>query len=259
MEKTAEIKNNQKYVIILLCINYIKLIKLSIIIVSSIKNMTKNKILNIGLIFVLSLSCFCLFNCQRKKEKTVVKYEEILFPDQEGWEETVTSSKNGVVTAVIKYGHMQHYKKTKMFEFDEGIIIDFFNDEGAHTSKLTSEKGKLNEASNDIEAYGNVVVVSDTGVTLKTERVLWNNSIEKIISNDDVMIVTVENDTMYGSGFESDQNLENWVITSGKGKLNRALDLDFKLEGKKQPKDSLEINKSIITPDTLLDSTSLNK
>ena len=206
--------------------------------------MIKNFI-TIILIWLSALSI--IINCQKKSDETIANNTEIEYPDQEGWNSTVTSSKNGIVTAIIRYGHMQRFKKRKVVNLDNGITVDFFNEMGEHTSKLTSEKGKMDEATNNIEAFGNVVVVSDTGITLKTEKLRWDNSIEKIVSNDFVTIITADQDTFYGNGFESDQNLENWHITSFSGKSSRGFDLDFQLNKKKQKGDSVTIN---VKPDT---------
>jgi len=180
-----------------------------------------------------------LGQCKNRDSHTIANSEELVFPDQEGWNSTVTSTQNGVVTAVIHYGHMQRFEKKKIVEFDLNIVVDFFNEKGAHTSKLTSEKGRLDEATNNIEAFGNVHVVSDTGITLTTERIWWDNRLAKIVSDEFVTITTADNDTINGTGFESDQNLENWVITEGRGRLSRGLDLDIELKNTKHSPDSL--------------------
>ncbi len=212
---------------------------------------------NILIILISSLiGFFILSSCQKKQDNVVADMEQIEYPDQEGWNSTVISSKNGVVDAVIKYGHMQRFEKRKVVEFDSGIVVDFYNEKGVHTSNLISEKGRLDEATNNIEAFGKVAVVSDTGITLKTERLKWDNSIEKIISNNYVTIVTAEKDTFYGNGFESDQNLENWHITGFSGKASKGLDLNIQFSKKKQ-----KIDSAIIKPkaDTLKDTTAAMK
>jgi len=131
-------------------------------------------------------------------------------------------------------------------------VIDFFDTEGEHNSKLTSVNGRLNEATNDIEAFGNVVVISDTGITLQTERLRWDNNIEKIISNEFVTIITADQDTFFGKGFESDQNLNNWRILDFSGKTSRGFDLNFQLKKESAAGDSVTGNTTNGTPDSLL-------
>ena len=212
---------------------------------------------NILIILITSLlGIIILVGCQKKQDTVVADMEQTEYPDQEGWNSTVTSSKKGIVGATIKYGHMQRFKKRKVVEFDSGVVVDFYDEQGVHTSNLTSHKGRLDEATNNIEAYGNVVVVSDTGINLKTERLKWDNSIEKIISNNFVTIVTAEKDTFYGNGFESDQNLENWHIIGFSGKASKGLDLDFQFKKKKQETDSAS---TITVADTLTDTTAVTK
>ena len=210
---------------------------------------------NILIMLIASLIGFLILgSCHKKEDNFVVNMEQTEYPDQEGWNSTVISSKNGIVDAIIKYGHMQRFEKRKVVDFDSGIVVDFYNEKGVHTSNLVSEKGKLDEATKNIDAFGNVVVVSDTGITLKTQRLRWDNSIEKIISNNFVTIVTAEKDTFYGNGFESDQNLENWHITGFSGKASKGLDLNIQFNKRKTKSDSTIIKSK---DDILEDTTSV--
>ena len=66
-------------------------------------------------------------------------------------------------------------------------------------------------------AIGNVVVLSDSGVTLFTDTLSWDNIREKVYSDDEVIFITEEQDTLYGIGFESDVELDNWKILKPTG------------------------------------------
>lgn len=213
----------------------------------------KNIIRN--LLLALSLFIIGLFACSKEEKAEIVNQENLVFPDQEGWHSSVFYSTNGVVTAQINYGHMQRFKKRNVVDFDKGIVIDFYDEKGKHTSKLTSNKGKLNEASSGIEAFGNVVVVSDSGINLQTEHLWWDNSIEKVMSDEFVTITTLDNDTLYGYGFESDQYLNNWEIKVHSGKAGRGFDLDLGSSRRKSKsntikKDSTSIDSTVIMQDT---------
>ena len=222
------------------------------------KNNTYYKILIIVGILLTLLVCF--LKCRKNEDNKAAIEAQAEFPDQEGWNSTVTSSVEGKVNAIINYGHMQRFKKRKVVEFDSGIEIDFYEKNGKHTTKLTSNKGKLNEATNNIEAFENVVVISDSnGVTLKTEQLWWDNSIEKVVSDKFVTITTVERDTFYGYGFESDQYLDNWIIKRFSGKAGRGFDLNVDLSGKDQKVDSITTDSTVTTKDSLSDTLSVNK
>ena len=66
-------------------------------------------------------------------------------------------------------------------------------------------------------AIGNVVVLSDSGVTLFTDTLSWDNLREKVYTDDEVIFITEEQDTLYGIGFESDVELDNWKILKPTG------------------------------------------
>ncbi|MDZ7267333.1 MAG: LPS export ABC transporter periplasmic protein LptC [candidate division KSB1 bacterium] len=133
-------------------------------------------------------------------------------PDQEGWNSKVTVTNSGRITAIVQYGHMAKYSKDRRVLFDQGVMVDFYGRKGEHTSSLTSTRGILYENSNDVEALGNVVVVSDSGMTLRTEKLRWLNQRERIVSEEFVTITTARGDTLHGHGFESDATLKLWSI-----------------------------------------------
>ena len=92
------------------------------------------------------------------------------------------------------------------------VEVDFFSEEGDHISILYSDSAQINEQSNNLHANGNVFVVSDSGYTLTTSKILWDNRYKMIIAEDSVMFTTTEGDTMYAVGFESDIDLDQWRI-----------------------------------------------
>ena len=93
-------------------------------------------------------------------------------PSQESWITTVTFTDSGIVKAILKAGHIAAYEATKQTLLDSGVHVDFFDEHGVHSSVLTSRTGKVDEATNNLEADGNVVVVSDSGVVVETEKLL---------------------------------------------------------------------------------------
>ena len=47
---------------------------------------------------------------------------------------------------------------------------------------------------------------------------------EKLHTKEKIMITTLEYDTLYGLGFESDSNLKNWKILNPSGVTNRGFE-----------------------------------
>ena len=173
------------------------------------------------LAFILMASI--LSACGKQDDQEIVADSEPeLMPDQESWNSEIILTSGGKKIALIQAGHMAKFKKKSFILMDEGVEIDFYDDEENHTSHLKSERGEINERLRDLKAFGNVVVISDSGETLYTEELFWKNKIQKIISDVDVMITT-ETDTLYGIGFESDAGLTSWTIKKPKGKTTRLI------------------------------------
>ena len=72
-------------------------------------------------------------------------------------------------------------------------------------------------------ARGNVVAKSDSGITLYSKTLLWSSRDEKLKTQEKIMITTLDRDTLYGIGFESDSDLKNWKILSPSGVTSRVL------------------------------------
>ena len=93
-----------------------------------------------------------------------------------------------------------------------GVVSNFFNDSGAHISTLYSDSAIVENFSNNLRAFGNVKVVSDSGYTLFSDKIYWNNQYKLVTSDDSVMFTNSYKDTMYGVGFESDIDLTHSKI-----------------------------------------------
>lgn len=174
------------------------------------------------LIFIILLMCGCI---TEEKEPSVPNTTEN-YPDQESWDATILITKEAHTIGHLKAGKIEKYSKKNITLLKENIKIDFYNNEGQHTSVLTSEGGKVFDYSQDMLAYGNVVVVSDSGMTLYTDTLKWDHKRQKIVSDVPIMITTEEGDTLYGDSFVSDPNLRNREIINPRGKSVKSIKID---------------------------------
>ena len=178
-------------------------------------------------LFFLFFFWIFLSGCTRKKHENVLTDQQNKeYPSQEGWNSEIILSRAGRCQAVVHYVHMVKYEKKKVVFFDGGVEVDFYDKNGNHTSHLTSERGEYHEATEDVVGLGHVVVVSDSGVTLRTEILRWDNTREKIFSDTTVMITTEKHDTLYGVGFESNADLTHRVIYKPWGVSNKRINIE---------------------------------
>ena len=155
----------------------------------------------------------------------MIQSEKGEIPDQEMWNFDVKVTKNGKLDAHLKAGHMLYFSDKSQSVMNEGVLVDFYDKDGKLASTLTSDSGLFNEKNQDVKAIRNVVVNSDSGVTLFTEELAFDQAKEKIFTDRDVKITTTKGDTFYGIGFESDPQLRFWEIKKLRGTAHKSIDL----------------------------------
>ncbi len=175
----------------------------------------------IAYIFLLIALTFC--SEEKVKPKIDFSIQDDNYPVQESWNSNIYFTEAGTLKAVLYSDHLQVFDKTKEKKL-KGVKIDFFDDNGKRTSQLTSKKGRVDDRTDDMFAIDSVVAINDsTGTRLETDELIWNNKKRRIISDKFVRITSPE-EIIEGYGFESDQQLKNYVIynityqTTGKKK-----------------------------------------
>ncbi len=148
------------------------------------------------------------------------------FPDQESWNAKVLITRNGKTVGVLKAGHVQKFSKKNITLLGDSIKVDFYDEQGHHKSVLTALGGKVNDVNQDMEAYGHVKVVSDSGLTLYTDTLKWDNRQQKIYSDVPIMLTTDQNDTLYGDKFKSSPDLMNYEIENPHGKSSKKINIE---------------------------------
>ena len=147
--------------------------------------------------------------------------ELVEHPDHESWDVRITITNSGIKRAYIIADYLERYDDKNFISLEENVKIDFYNANEEHMSSLFADKTEINERTDYLRAIDNVIVESDSGVTLYTDTLSWDNDRELIFTNDSVMITTGTNDTLYGIGFESDVNMERWKILKPRGVTGR--------------------------------------
>lgn len=84
----------------------------------------------------------------------------------------------------------------------------FFTATGARNAVLTSREGTYNTRSDNMEARGDVVVVSEDGRRLTTPELRYGQTRNEIMS-DSSFVLTDSTQKMTGVGFVSDPNMNN--------------------------------------------------
>jgi len=154
------------------------------------------------------LATLLLVACSRSEKETSgpenTSESSVESPDQESWESTIIVSKFGRRVAKIWAGYIAVYTNKNQTFLKDSLHVDFYDHTGKHKSVLTSREGVVDNRTENLKAIGNVIVVSDSGIVLETEELIWDNEKQKIISELPVKFTT-ETDTLTGSSFISNR------------------------------------------------------
>ena len=163
--------------------------------------------------FFVLLLILIIASCTSEKVKPKIipgiKTEEL--PSQESWNSKITFSDSGKIKAVLIAGHIKVFEQAKETLLDSNVTVYFYDKSENQTTTLTSKRGRVDDKTNDLYAIDSVVAVNDSGVVIKTQEMMWRNKDKKIVS-DKYVAITSPTEVIEGYGFESDQQLKNYVI-----------------------------------------------
>ncbi|HAL55530.1 MAG TPA: LPS export ABC transporter periplasmic protein LptC [Bacteroidetes bacterium] len=166
------------------------------------------------LMFVISL---CFSSCEEKIRPSVLPgLDSKALPQQESWNSEIVLSDSGKLKAIVHAGYIRKFDFPREILLSEKVTVFFYGELGKRTSVLTAKEGKVDELTNNLDAYGNVVVVSEDSTRLQTETLYWDNK-RQMIHTPEYVLITSPKEKVQGRGFESDQQLRNYRIFKATG------------------------------------------
>ncbi len=135
--------------------------------------------------------------------------DQVLF----GMQHYVTE--DGVQRARVRADTAYFYSATQAADL-HAVHITFYNAAGAETSTLTGRQGTYHWRNGDMEARGNVVVVTTDGRTLRTDALRYSQARNEVTS-DGPFVFDGPNRHVEGEGFTSDPDFKNVVAKHPKG------------------------------------------
>ena len=158
--------------------------------------------LHILLFSIIVLIC----SCSKKEEAPYLTEEEASREEVENFQTIYSDS------AVIKVKfsgpvmwRAESDNKGNDQIFPEGIFVEFFDSKQNKTGELTAKYAVRNDKEKKVIVSDSVVWHIMNRETFETEELVWDEKTEKLYTNRFVTIQR-ENETIYGHGFESDQN-----------------------------------------------------
>lgn len=169
-------------------------------------------------IVILSIAIL-LFGCEEKVKPAVEQLAvQGEIPAQESWNSNIVFSDSGMVRATVRADHIRVFEGQKVTLLDSNVTIDFYDREGLHSSDMIADRGRVNDATKDLEAFDNIVFKSDSGTVVTTDYLFWDSK-QKKVRSDKFVTITSPTERLQGYGFEADQSLKNYTIRRISGEV----------------------------------------
>jgi LPS export ABC transporter protein LptC len=154
----------------------------------------------------VSVSLF-LLSCERKID-TIKKTEVLSLPSVTGKNIRTVFTDSGKVQLVMTTRLMESFNNADppYSEFRYGIEVIFYDGHEVPVGTVFAKYAKYTDKKKLWELKDSVVVVNESGDKLETEQLFWDQEKDQIYT-DRFIKITNEDQTVMGTGFESDHKL----------------------------------------------------
>ena len=170
-------------------------------------------------IFCFLVVAFVLYSCETKVE-TIKKSEILLLPSMTNRDISTVYTDSGKVQLIMRTPLIETYtnEESPYSEFREGIYVVFFEGKKDSIGYATAKYAKYIDKKKLWELRDSVVVLNGSNDRLETEQLFWDQEKDLIYTDRFVKIIN-EDQTLMGTGFESDIKLSKRKIKSPSGPI----------------------------------------
>jgi LPS export ABC transporter protein LptC len=162
--------------------------------------------------FCVSLLCE---GCENNKvEKIKEMIDESNMPGVDARNFQLLYSDSGIIRFKLTTPRMIQFDqdtKDPYTEFPNGVEIEQYNAKMEITSRIMADYARNFEKESRWVAKNNVIAINQTGDTLKTEELTWDEKGKKFYSDKFVKIIR-KDVIINGVGMESDQEMSDWYV-----------------------------------------------
>ncbi|WP_243739328.1 LPS export ABC transporter periplasmic protein LptC [Flavicella sediminum] len=177
-----------------------------------------NNLKNIVAIFMVAMFFSCVNNVKEVKDFLADKN----LPVGESENVRYVYKDSGKVVTRLNTPLLYDFSNRKEHpysEYPEGVVIVTIDKTGTDSTTISGDYARSYTKTSISEIIGNVVVYNHTEKTkLETSQLYWDQKINYFFTEKEFKL-TLDQDTIYGTGFESKHNLQNWVMKKTSGEL----------------------------------------
>jgi len=159
--------------------------------------------------------CATFLSCTPVENAKPLVYEG---PLKEAEEITMYYTEKNLMKVLLKAKKINEFQNGDS-EFPEGIFIEFYDDFGKITSTLRANSAYYFKGENKWRGLGDVEVINiEKQQQLNTEELFWKPDTKKIFT-DKFVTIKLENEVLYGTGLDADQDLSRYTLKNIKGEF----------------------------------------
>ncbi len=169
-------------------------------------------------LFVIALLAACSNN---ELEKVKVMTDRKNLPLETGKNMVINYTDSGYVKAKIFAPLMERYAADERYEteMNQGVTAYFMNKDKQVESYLKAKQATRKDRERKMIARNDVVLVNTKGDTLRTELLTWDESTQKIFT-DQFIRITTPNEIILGDGLESNTEFTDYKIMKIRGVIS---------------------------------------
>ena len=168
--------------------------------------------MKVFIIIVFSIGSIFIFSCERKID-TIKKSEILTLPSVTARGASTLFTDSGKIQLVMTFPIMETYNNVESpySEFRSGIMVEFYDGQAEPVGYASSKYARHTDKKKLWELKDSVIIVNENKDRLETDQLFWDQD-KNLIYTDRLVKITNEDQTIIGTGFESDPKLEKRKI-----------------------------------------------
>lgn len=114
---------------------------------------------------------------------------------------------------ILQTRYMRQAAKSRVI-FCRPVKMAIYDSLEKETAWVEADSGSADESITFISVWGNVYAKTQDGAAVEADSLIWKKHSNTISTDGWVKVISREGDTLNGTGFISDDKLENWKILS---------------------------------------------
>lgn len=160
-----------------------------------------------------------IFSCTQIEDVDLSKRKKD-FPSRTLINANVVFKDSGFLKINLRSPLIEEYAMidTPYTKFPKGLEMDYYNKNIDSPGFLRANWAMMNEMKGWYEGSGDVLVISEKGDTLKTQKLFWNKKKRQIFTQDTVYIITKTGDSLQANnGLEAKDDLTEYMLFNNQG------------------------------------------